>query len=357
MACAATDHDKVCICSRYEIMCDLILNILTVRIGKSEHNRHAFDLIRATKHIWRLSNLSLALHASCSSSRYMADWLSILESMDLTRSRRTKATSRSERYTPVPDSILEGAHHRLLSALETYTGVSTSTSRYLTLPVGMQRNHLGMQLDKMADSVTGKTVVDPKCYLTDLTDVSDIRKARQLDGGGKSRRTQVGVEREVHVRLADGQCLSLCRHPGIREVAWRVEQQKMAFNILDTAFPRLDQSCDAFRCLMTRSGSVRRHQFWIFEGRYIHIHIHAKHNHLWFGQIRDHVMTHLTLFMSVCSRLMPVCPDIRWVIHRTLPDCDGRTSPWKCIRPMSPMQSVAGRRICLRGALGISRCK
>ena len=45
----------------------------------------------------------------------------------------------------------------------------------------------------------------------------------------------------------------------------------------------------------------------------------------------------------------------RSLSHRTLPDCDGRTAPWKCRRPMSHMQLVVGRRICLCGAVVISR--
>ena len=47
---------------------------------------------------------------------------------------------------------------------------------------------LGLKLDRMADSVTGQTVVDPKGYLTDLksvkistdAEISDIKKARHL---------------------------------------------------------------------------------------------------------------------------------------------------------------------------------
>ena len=47
---------------------------------------------------------------------------------------------------------------------------------------------LSLKLDKMSDSVTGQTVVDPKGYLTDLnsiklnseTEVGDIKKARLL---------------------------------------------------------------------------------------------------------------------------------------------------------------------------------
>ena len=47
---------------------------------------------------------------------------------------------------------------------------------------------LGLKLDKLSDSVSGQTVVDPKGYLTDLSsikisseaEISDIKKARLL---------------------------------------------------------------------------------------------------------------------------------------------------------------------------------
>ena len=47
---------------------------------------------------------------------------------------------------------------------------------------------LGLKLDKMSDSVTGQTVVDPRGFLTDLNslknpsqaEIGDIKKARLL---------------------------------------------------------------------------------------------------------------------------------------------------------------------------------
>ena len=143
----------------------------------------------------------------------LSAWENIPEPMDLTNRRKFKSSSRTEKYTPVPDSIIEGAHRGnttssmvddmdskyggwettapvLGSGGNTGThGTSTGIMTTDLTQLGRARDrHLGIQLDKMADSVTGQTVVDPKGYLTDLTsisitsdtDVSDIRKARQL---------------------------------------------------------------------------------------------------------------------------------------------------------------------------------
>ena len=135
----------------------------------------------------------------------LSEWENIPEPMDLSRRRRKfNKSTRSEKYTPIPDSIIEGAHRNnttgtsidemtMSKGWETTMPVAGGTSTGIMTTdltqLGRARDrHLGIQLDKMADSVTGQTVVDPKGYLTDLTsisissdtDVSDIRKARQL---------------------------------------------------------------------------------------------------------------------------------------------------------------------------------
>lgn len=159
------------------------------------------------------------------------DWVNIPEPIDLsgqrkrTRERRGKTGNRIEKYTPVPDSVIENARRGLhdgsngniagggniiggnvtsISGLET-AGFQTSLplSSGLMTSLGQSNSNkvndltqlgrardktLGIQLDKMSDSVSGQTVVDPKGYLTDLTsfhitseaDVSDIRQCRQL---------------------------------------------------------------------------------------------------------------------------------------------------------------------------------
>ncbi|GLC38459.1 hypothetical protein PLESTB_001727900 [Pleodorina starrii] len=122
-----------------------------------------------------------------------------------------KKQRRMERFAPVPDSLLAraaaeaaaggaaGAAKSLdpnsglasvggLSGLATPMGGATSTVSDLTA-IGTGRGTvLGLKLDRMADSVSGQTVVDPKGYLTDLksikistdAEISDIKKARHL---------------------------------------------------------------------------------------------------------------------------------------------------------------------------------
>eukprot|EP01083_Nonionella_stella_P289971 986707_1 len=122
------------------------------------------------------------------------DWENIPEAGDLSRKRQKTSTStRSEKFTPVPDSILQGSRGAAqqstmidVGGLETPAGTETPTN--LTQLGTARGKVLDMTLGKLSDSVDGQTVVDPKGYLTDLksmtvnsqTEVSDIRKARLL---------------------------------------------------------------------------------------------------------------------------------------------------------------------------------
>ncbi|KXZ45962.1 hypothetical protein GPECTOR_49g546 [Gonium pectorale] len=131
------------------------------------------------------------------------EWEAIPEIGDYTVKKR-----RVERFAPVPDSLLARAAAEATGAggskqaidpasglasvgfggLTTPLGGATSTVSDLTA-IGTGRGTvLGLKLDRMADSVSGQTVVDPKGYLTDLksikistdAEISDIKKARHL---------------------------------------------------------------------------------------------------------------------------------------------------------------------------------
>ncbi|KAK9809995.1 hypothetical protein WJX72_003070 [[Myrmecia] bisecta] len=98
-------------------------------------------------------------------------------------------------FTPVPDTLFSKAaqEKQTLTTLDPRT-----TGNGLETPSGMtsnlteigegRRTMVGINLDRMADSVTGQTVVDPKGYLTDLgrfkvasdAEIGDIKKARIL---------------------------------------------------------------------------------------------------------------------------------------------------------------------------------
>jgi len=125
--------------------------------------------------------------------------------------QREKQHKRGEIYTPVPDQIIENARRGgsvIDGAATAISGLATSVEGWQTqhggglmtqLPthgvktdltqLGKARDKfLQYQLDKMSDSISGQTVVDPKGYLTDMTsqqitsesDVSDVLKARTL---------------------------------------------------------------------------------------------------------------------------------------------------------------------------------
>ncbi|ORX89923.1 hypothetical protein K493DRAFT_288684 [Basidiobolus meristosporus CBS 931.73] len=127
------------------------------------------------------------------------EWSNIPEVGDLVGKNRRKQNLQ-ERYTPVPDSLLEKAReeHQLVTHLDPqqqqHGGFATpagTDSGMMTnfVEIGQARDKvLSLKLDQISDSVSGSTNIDPKGYLTDLNsivvksdaEIGDIKKARLL---------------------------------------------------------------------------------------------------------------------------------------------------------------------------------
>ncbi|ERN19157.1 hypothetical protein AMTRI_Chr10g232660 [Amborella trichopoda] len=123
------------------------------------------------------------------------DWDSIPEIGDYSLRNKKK---RFESFVPVPDTLLEKARQEKehVTALEPKSMAAGGTETpWAQTPVtdltavGEGRGTvLSLKLDRLSDSVSGLTVVDPKGYLTDLksmkitsdAEISDIKKARLL---------------------------------------------------------------------------------------------------------------------------------------------------------------------------------
>lgn len=123
------------------------------------------------------------------------EWDSIPEIGDYSLRNKKK---RFESFVPVPDTLLEKARQEKehVSALDPRSrivgGMETPSSQTpvadLTAVGEGRGTVLSVRLDRILDSVTGQTVVDPKGYLTDLksmkitsdAEISDIKKARLL---------------------------------------------------------------------------------------------------------------------------------------------------------------------------------
>ncbi len=133
------------------------------------------------------------------------EWAAIPDVGDY--SLRHKQKRREDVFTPLTDSLLEsrsnlnsdatasGGQYAMSGTMQVIDGTMTSSS---SLTAGYRTNLSGlaearstvmtMSLDKMSDSVSGQTVVDPKGYLTSLSsikissaaEVGDITKARLL---------------------------------------------------------------------------------------------------------------------------------------------------------------------------------
>lgn len=123
------------------------------------------------------------------------EWDSIPEIGDYSLRNKKK---RFESFVPVPDTLLEKARQEKehVTALDpksrslggTETPWSQTPVTDLTAVGEGRGTVLSLKLDRLSDSVTGQTVVDPKGYLTDLrsmkitsdAEISDIKKARML---------------------------------------------------------------------------------------------------------------------------------------------------------------------------------
>ena len=116
-------------------------------------------------------------------------------------SLKFKQKQREDTFTPLTDSLLDQRSKINLDASAGTTNVTSTAaasdgteSGFKSVVTNMsglgaaRGTVLGMSLDKMSDSVSGQTVVDPKGYLTSLSntkiattaEVGDINKARLL---------------------------------------------------------------------------------------------------------------------------------------------------------------------------------
>ncbi|KAJ0394493.1 hypothetical protein P43SY_009538 [Pythium insidiosum] len=123
-----------------------------------------------------------------------AEWEAIPDIGDYSLKYKTNTAlqRRNEMFAPVPDHLL--ASHAASSTAHvsgalTPAGGETPAGVASSLVAGGARGAvLSHKLDKMSDSVSGQTVVDPKGYLTDLNslkvtsdaEIGDIKKARLL---------------------------------------------------------------------------------------------------------------------------------------------------------------------------------
>lgn len=125
-------------------------------------------------------------------------WNAIPEAGNLTGKARRKQP-KMDRFTPVPDSVLAAAKdkNQLANTIDatdqSLGGIATPSldSGMMTdfKQIGEARDKvLGLKLDQLSDSVSGKTNIDPKGYLTDLNsvvlksdaEIGDLKKARLL---------------------------------------------------------------------------------------------------------------------------------------------------------------------------------
>jgi pre-mRNA-processing factor 6 len=149
----------------------------------------------------RLKNeAEIALQSSLSSSRIADQFADLKRQLSSVSAEeweaipdigdRTIKKKKLDSFTPVPDSILQMSRPdaKLVSGTASVGG-SGGSETALTGLSEARGQMLSLKLDRMSDSVSGQTVVDPKGYLTSLSsqttissesDIADVKKARLL---------------------------------------------------------------------------------------------------------------------------------------------------------------------------------
>jgi pre-mRNA-processing factor 6 len=175
-------------------------------------------------------------------------------------------------YTPLSDSLLESRvqqnQHQPPSGT---TGAAAEAAPMALQGLGAARGTvLGMSLDKMSDSVSGQTVVDPQGYLTSMassqvggtgaTAVGDIQKARLLlksvrdtnpkhgPGWIASARVEEAAGKLLKARKLIQEGCQICGND--QEDVWleaaRLHPTEVAKSILATAVRRIPTSVQLF---------------------------------------------------------------------------------------------------------------
>jgi hypothetical protein len=180
-----------------------------------------------------------------------------------------KKLKQLDRFTPVPDSLLAGAAARDATATAIdASGLATPMGGATTdlTAIGAGRNTVvQLKLDKISDSVSGQTVVDPKGYLTDLKSVT--LKSGEAAALGGTRAARANRCRGWHRRRQaayGGRCVAVRRmqrgFEGCLQAGWeapvRVHSPLPAYRLTGT--PRLCPPPTRLPSQMPRSATSRR---------------------------------------------------------------------------------------------------
>ncbi|KAF9340677.1 hypothetical protein BGZ91_000732 [Linnemannia elongata] len=120
----------------------------------------------------------------------MEEWENLPDVGNIAGKNRKKANLR-DKFAPVPDSLLPRAQEEMATSLDAQpNGLATPAPSMTNFrEIGeANKSVLGLRLDRMADSASGQTTIDPKGYLTGLNsvvvkseaEIGDLKRARLL---------------------------------------------------------------------------------------------------------------------------------------------------------------------------------
>ncbi|KAL3915671.1 MAG: hypothetical protein SGILL_005537 [Bacillariaceae sp.] len=206
------------------------------------------------------------------------DWMNIPDVVGdhSLKFKRKQEKQQNDVYTPLTDSLLESRTNSTSQNVNLNAAVQdggTTTTMNMSGLGAARGTVLGMSLDKMSDSVSGQTVVDPQGYLTSMntttigaggnlaenTNVGDVQKARLLlksvrdtnphhaQGWIASARVEEAAGKLLKARKLIQEGCQVC--PTSSDVwleAARLHPHQVAKSILATAVRRIPHSIPLF---------------------------------------------------------------------------------------------------------------
>jgi pre-mRNA-processing factor 6 len=167
---------------------DVVDEMMDSRRKRSREQQLALEKKRAKTERPRIADQFADLKRELSTVS-AEQWDAIPEVGD--HSLKLKQSRKKETFMPVPDSVIEAAQRSTTAGSALMQSVDPSSieaSGAASVLSGSRGSALSSKLDRLSDSVSGQTVVDPTGYMTSLNsqkvttaaEVGDIKQARAL---------------------------------------------------------------------------------------------------------------------------------------------------------------------------------
>lgn len=272
-----------------------------------------------------------------------SEWAAIPDVGDY--SLRFKQKRRQDTFTPITDSLLESrsmtnadatSGNATLSGTAQVVDEKSSGFKSVANMTGLAEARgtvLGMSLDRMGDSVTGQTVVDPKGYLTSLSnnklatdaEIGDINKARLLlksvrdtnpnhgPGWIAAARVEEAAGKTLQARKLIQEGCEVCpKNEDVWLEAARLHPQDVAKTILASAVRRIPTSVKIFQKAADLENNEESKKAVLRKG----LEMNPTSVELWKAAIELEDAENAKILLSVAVEKVPQCVDMWLALAR-----------------------------------------